>query len=122
MGGFGGSGNPYTDFNNALNSQYATPINTATVNNFERFKDPTVDKYLANLAAATTPSAQVKATYPLEKYMFTKQPIILMYYGGSWGLFSTKNFTGWPSAQDPYMLPTTYNNAILVVLTHLKKA
>ena len=29
--------------------------------------------------------------------MYDQVPIVLMYYGGSWGLFPTKNFTGWPS-------------------------
>jgi peptide/nickel transport system substrate-binding protein len=122
MGGFGGSGSPYTDFNNALNSTFATPINTPTVNNFERFKSPQVDSDLAALAAATGKSAQLQATYKLEQTMYTQVPIVLLYYGGSWGLFSTKNFTGWPSDSDPYMLPTTYNNAMLVILTHLQKA
>ncbi|MFN2560691.1 MAG: ABC transporter substrate-binding protein [Jatrophihabitans sp.] len=122
MGGFGGSGNPYTDFNNALNSKYATPINTPTVNNFERFKDPTVDQDLAQLAVATDAGAQTQATHKLEQFMYQQQPVVLLYYGGSWGLFSTKHFTGWPSEQDPYMLPTTYNNAMLVIVTHLKKA
>ena len=122
FGGFGGSGNPYTDFNNALNSKYAAPLNTPTVNNFERFKSPIVDADLARLAAATTQTAQEQAVHPLEQYMYQQQPVVLMYYGGSWGLFSTKNFTGWPSQSDPYMLPTTYNNAMLVIATHLKKA
>jgi peptide/nickel transport system substrate-binding protein len=122
IGGFGGSGSPYTDFNNALNSKYAAPLNTATVNNFERFKDPAVDQALASLAAATSTSAQMQATYKLEQIMYHQQPIVLLYYGGSWGLFSTKNFTGWPSASDPYSLPTTYNNAMLLIVTHLKKA
>jgi peptide/nickel transport system substrate-binding protein len=121
IGGFGGSGAPYTDFNNALNSQYATPLNTATVNNFQRFKDPAVDQLLTSLAGATGQSAQQQATYKLEQIMYTQQPIILLYYGGSWGLFSTKNFTGWPSATNTYMLPTTYNNAMLVIVTHLKR-
>lgn len=122
MGGFGGSGSPYTDFNNALNSTFATPVNTPTVNNFERFKDPSVDQALATLAAATSESDQKQATDALEQVMYTQQPIVLLYYGGSWGLFSTKNFTGWPSKDDPYTLPTSYNNALLVVVTHLKKA
>ena len=122
IGGYGGSGNPYTDFNNALNSQFATAVNTPTVNNFERFKDPAVDQALATLAKATDMSQQQQATYALEQVMFTKVPIVLMYYGGSWGLFSTKNFTGWPSKDDPYTLPTPYNNAVLLVVTHLKKA
>jgi peptide/nickel transport system substrate-binding protein len=122
MGGFGGTGDPYTDFNNALNSSFAAPINTPTGNNFERFSDPTVDGALATLAKATDQATQQQATNALEQAMFTKVPVVLMYYGGSWGLFSTKHFTGWPSASDPYTLPTNYNNALLTVLTHLKKA
>jgi peptide/nickel transport system substrate-binding protein len=122
MGGFGGAGVPYTDFNNALNSSFAVPVGTPTVNNFERFKSASVDKSLAQLAAATDASTQQAATNQLQQEMYTQTPIVLLYYGGSWGLFSTKNFTGWPSAADPYALPTSYNNAVLMVLTHLKKS
>jgi peptide/nickel transport system substrate-binding protein len=122
FGGFGGTGDPYTDFNNALNSSYATPVNTPSANNFERFKDPQVDQALATLAKATDLPTQQKATHTLEQTMYNDVPVVLMYYGGSWGLFSTKNFTGWPSQADPYTLPTNYNNAMLTVLTHLKRS
>ncbi len=122
IGGYGGTGVPYTDFNNALNSSYAAPIGTATANNFERFKDPTVDQALATLASATDEAAQTQATHQIEQVMYNQVPLVLLYYGGSWGLFSTKHFTGWPSAADPYTLPTSYNDAVLLVVTHLKKA
>ena len=122
MNSFAGSGVPYTDFNNGLASQFATPINTPTVNNFERYKNPDLDKALATLAAATDEKAQQQATYQLEQIMYNQVPVVLLYYGGSWGLFSTRHFTGWPSADNPYTLPTSYNNSILVVLTQLKKA
>jgi peptide/nickel transport system substrate-binding protein len=122
IGGFGGTGSPYTDFNNALNSSFAAPVNTPTANNFERFKSTTVDQALATLAAATSPAAQQQATNTLEMTMYSTVPVVLLYYGGSWGLFSTKHFTGWPSASDPYTLPTNYNNALLTVVTHLKTA
>jgi peptide/nickel transport system substrate-binding protein len=122
VGGFGGSGDPYTDYSLALSSNFATPVNTPTANNFERFKDPSVDRALATLATATDSSAQQQATYKLEQVMYTQIPVVLMYYGGSWGLFSTKNFKGWPSASNPYTLPTNYNNSLLTVLTHITKA
>jgi peptide/nickel transport system substrate-binding protein len=122
IGGFGGTGSPYTDFNNALNSSFAAPVNTPTANNFERFKSTTVDQALATLAAATSPTAQQQATNTLEMTMYSTVPVVLLYYGGSWGLFSTKHFTGWPSASDPYTLPTNYNNSLLTVVTHLKAA
>ncbi len=122
IGGFGGTGNPYTDFNNALNSSFAAPVHTPTANNFERFKSPAVNQALATLASATSQPAQQQATDQLEMTMYNTVPIVLLYYGGSWGLFSTKHFTGWPSASDPYTLPTNYNNALLTVVTHLTKA
>jgi peptide/nickel transport system substrate-binding protein len=122
MGGFGGTGDPYTDFNNALNSTFATPVNTPTSNNFQRFKDPEVDAALATLAAATDEAAQKEATNVLQQAMFAKTPVVLMYYGGSWGLFTTTHFKGWPSESDPYTLPTNYNTALLTVVTHLTKA
>ena len=122
IGGFGGTGIPYTDFNNALNSSFATPVHTATANNFERFKNPAVNQALATLASATAQPAQVQATYKLEQIMYSTVPLVPLYYGGSWGLFSTRHFTGWPSASDPYTLPTNYNNALLTVVTHLTKA
>lgn len=122
IGGFGGTGSPYTDFNNTLNSAFAAPVNTPSANNFQRFKDPSVDHALATLASATDEPAQMQATYKLEHVMYDSVPVVLMYYGGSWGLFSTKRFTGWPSADDPYTLPTNYNNSLLTVLTHLAKA
>src|SRR5664280_1249307 len=122
ISGFGGAGSPYTDFNNALNSSFAVKVGTPTANNFERFKSASVDKSLAQLAAATDASTQQAATNQLQQTMYTQTPVVLLYYGGSWGLFSTKNFTGWPSAADPYALPTSYTNAALMVLTHLKKS
>ncbi len=122
FGGYGGTGDPYTDFNNALNSSFAAPVGTATANNFERYKNSQADHALAMLAAATDQATQTKATHQLEKIMYSQVPIVLMYYGGSWGLFSTKNFTGWPSQSDPYTLPTSYNNAILEVVTHLQRS
>jgi len=122
IGGFGGTGSPYTDFNNALNSTYAAPVNTPTANNFERYKNPAVDQDLAALASATGQQAQQQATYKIEQVMYSTVPVVLLYYGGSWGLFSTSHFTGWPTSNDPYTLPTNYNYSLLTVVTHLSKA
>jgi peptide/nickel transport system substrate-binding protein len=122
IGGFGGTGIPYNDYDLALNSAYAAPVHTPTVNKFERFNNAGVNQALASLAAATNPSAQQQATDHLEMMMYQTVPVVLLYYGGSWGLFSTKHFTGWPSASDPYTLPTNYNYSLLTVVTHLVKA
>ena len=71
IGGFGGTGSPYTDFNHALNAASPPRCNTPTVNNFERFKNPQVNQALATLAAATGKSAQQQATDRLEQMMYS---------------------------------------------------
>ena len=97
-------------------------MHTPTVNNFERYSNAGVNQALAALAATTSPAAQQQATDQLETMMYQNVPVVLLYYGGSWGVFSTKHFTGWPSASDPYTLPTPYTDALLTVVTHLVKA
>lgn len=49
-------------------------------------------------------------------------PVIGLFYGGLWGLFSTRNYTGWPSEDDPYTSPSTWTQSVLMVVTHIKKA
>ena len=122
MGSFGGSGSAYSAFDPWLGSSFAAPIKTATVTNFERFKSPAVDQDLARLAAATTEAAQVKATYALERVMYEQVPFVNLYYGGMWGLFSTRHWVGWPSAQHPYTLPATWDYDLLSILMHVRPA
>lgn len=122
VGSFGGSGSPYSAFNPALNGAFAAPIKTPTVNNFERFQSRSVNQDLAALARATTKKEQLKATYALEQVMYKQVPIVEMYYGGMWGLFSTRRWVGWPSAKNPYTLPATWNSDLLAILMHVTPA
>jgi peptide/nickel transport system substrate-binding protein len=120
--GFGGTGSVFQDFNTILNSSFATPVGTATSANFERFSDPKTDAALAQLKSATSVADQKKIAAGLQKTVYEQLPVISMFYGGLWGLFSDKSFTGWPSASDPYSPPNTWGSTPLLILTHLKKA
>ncbi len=122
IGTFGGSGSAYSAFDPALNSSFAAPINTSTASNWERFKSSTVDQYLNQLAAATTTASMIKATYPLQELMYNQAPFIDLYYGGMWGLFSTRHWVGWPSANNPYTLPATWNDDLLSIMMHVRPA
>jgi peptide/nickel transport system substrate-binding protein len=37
--------------------------------------------------------------------MTSQVPVVPLLYGGAWAEFSTRNYTGWPSATNPYMTP-----------------
>jgi len=122
MGAFGGTGSVFQDYNTLLNSAFATKIGTPTSGNFGRFKDPQADALLAQLKRAVDPGAQKQIVDQLQEIVYQQTPVIAMFYGGLWGLFSTKSFTGWPSAKDPYAPPSTWNSTPLLLLTHIKKA
>jgi peptide/nickel transport system substrate-binding protein len=122
MSAFGGTGSVFQDYNTMLNSAFATKIGTPTSANFGRFSDSQADALLTQLKRAADPAAQQQIVSQLQQIVYKQTPVIAMFYGGLWGLFSTKDFTGWPSAKDPYAPPSTWNSTPLLVLTHIKKA
>lgn len=122
MGSFGGTGSVYQDFNNLLSSEFVQPIGTSTVANYQRFSDPKVDALLAQLKVTIDPAKQKDIAYQLEQAMYDQVPVIGMFYGGLWGLFSDKAFTNWPSKDNPYATPATWGANPLLVLTNIKRA
>lgn len=122
MGSFGGTGSVYQDFNTLMSSDFLKPVGTAASGNFQRFNSPQADQLLNQLKSATSQSDQQQIVDQLQQIMYTQVPVVSLFYGGLWGLFSSKEFTGWPSAGNPYATPATWTENSLLVLTHLKKA
>lgn len=119
MGGIGGTGNLFRDFNSLLSSEYLKPVGEAAPNNFERYSSENADAILTELKETADPQRQLELGYALQQIVYTEIPAIALYYGGSWGLFSDAKFTGWPSAENPYCSPKTYESTPLLVLTSL---
>ncbi|AMM21345.1 peptide ABC transporter substrate-binding protein [Frondihabitans sp. PAMC 28766] len=122
LGGFGGTGSLYQDFNVALSSSFVQPVGKAAPSNFERFSDKTTDQLLAEFRGTTDPATQKQLGYQLQQVVYEKLPFLSIYYGGSWGLYNTEKFTGWPTASNPYASPKNYGSTPLLIFTHLKKA
>ena len=121
MGATGGTGNTFRDFNNLLSSEWVKPVGEEASNNFERFSDPAVDELLQEFKVALDPAVQADLANQLQEVVYEQIPSISLYYGGAWGLFSNAKFTGWPSAEDPYSSPKTYESTPLLILTNLKQ-
>jgi peptide/nickel transport system substrate-binding protein len=120
MGAFGGTGSIYDDFNNLLNSSFATPIGETTAANYERFSDPAVDELLNELKVTTDEAQQQQIAYQLQQVMYTQVPTIAMYYGGLWGIFDDSKFTNWPSEDNPYASPKTWDSNVLLIVTNIE--
>ncbi|MFT2816857.1 ABC transporter substrate-binding protein [Leifsonia sp. A12D58] len=121
MGGMGG-GNLFQGYNSLLSSEFYQENGTQTTSNYQRFSSPEVDSILAAYKKTTDVGEQTQLNYRLQRIVYDELPVIGLYYGGLWGLYNTGKFTGWPSADDPYAPPQTYDSSTLLILTRLKLA
>ena len=121
MTSFGGNGSVYQGYYNLLSSDFFHPIGESAPSNYQRYSNPEVDALLTEFRMSVDENRQKEIAGELQEVMYNEVPIISVYYAGLWGLVSNKSFTGWPSAEDPYMTPTPYTSSALVVLTTITK-
>ena len=119
MGGMG-NGIMFQGFNNSFNSEFAKPIGETTSSNFGRYRNPQMDQLLAQYKETTDEATRLGLSHQMQKIVYSDFPVIGMYYGGLWGLYNDKKFTGWPDADNPYAPLQTYDQTPLLVFTHLK--
>jgi peptide/nickel transport system substrate-binding protein len=105
-----------------LSSTATAPVGKPAASNFERWHDARTDQLLDKLKATTSTSQQHTYVNGLQRIMLQQVPVVALFYGASWGEYSTKSFTGWPSASNPYAPAIPYNWAPLMIITHLKAA
>ncbi len=94
---------PYNMYENWLDSTLSTgsAANAAT-GDYERLNSPAMDTALAKLSADQTTAQQTTDLVPLEQFVATQLPIIPTTTSSEWFEYSSKNFTGWPTQQNPY--------------------
>ena len=122
MTSFGGNGSVYQGYYNLLSSDFNRPLGETAPSNYQRYSNPEVDALLTEFRTTVDEARQKELAGELQEVMYNDVPIVSVYYAGLWGLFSDKSFTGWPSAENPYMTPTPYAASALVILTTIKKA
>lgn len=120
IGGMG-NGDVYQAFNNLLSSEFYVPVGETTANNFQRYQSDEADELLAEYRGTVDPARQEEIVNELQTLVYDDLPVIGLYYGGIWGLFNDAKFTGWPSEEDPYMIPQNYDSAPLMIFTRLER-
>jgi peptide/nickel transport system substrate-binding protein len=91
---------PYEMYDAWLDSSY--DAGSAATGDFERLTDPAINTDLATLAGAATVAQQTTALLPLEQYVATNLPVIPVTTASDWFEYNSKDYTGWPTQQDPY--------------------
>ncbi|GER85504.1 MAG: ABC transporter substrate-binding protein [Thermogemmatispora sp.] len=100
---------PFYLYNSLLNSSNSAPLGKPAASNWERWMDPTTDKLLAQYATTTDQAQQQQALYGLQQIMVEQLPSIPLVYGATWYEYSSRNFTGWPDAQNAYASPAPFD-------------
>ena len=113
---------PYSIYNYMLNSALTAPAGSAASGDFERYHSAQADAALATAASTDNQAQLLKAYTTIEKLMVTDVPVIPLFNGGAWALYTTAHATGWPSASNPYEMNEVSSPWDEVVMLHLKPA
>jgi peptide/nickel transport system substrate-binding protein len=95
-------------------------ITNNSAGNFERLRNPAIDKQLAGLAGQTSIKGQLKYLAPIEQFVAQNLPIIPTVYGAAFDEYNSSKFTGWPSPSNPYEIGQPGSPQNEVVVLHLK--
>jgi ABC-type transport system substrate-binding protein len=112
--------NPYYYFQNWLDNTQTAPIGKPAAGNFGRFNSPQAQQALAQFAGSSDPSVQQTALNTLQTVVSTQAPVIPLLYGAAWYEYSTRHYTGWPTATNQYNNPVPNSPFILYTVLHLK--
>jgi peptide/nickel transport system substrate-binding protein len=111
---------PYSIYNYMFNSALSAPVGKAATGDFERWNNPQVDAALQAAAATNDPSQLLKAYTTIEGLVVQDVPVIPLFNGGAWALYTTNHAVGWPSTSDPYEMNEVSSPWDEVVALHLR--
>jgi peptide/nickel transport system substrate-binding protein len=106
-GGFFGP-TPYYYLEPLLNS---THINGTGATNWAGWNDPQTDQLLKQYASTSDTATQVQAIQGLTKIMAEQLPVIPVLDAIQFFEYTTVNWTGWPTPQNPYAIGSAYQLA-----------
>ncbi len=111
--------NPYFIYDNWMDSSQTAPIGKPAAGDYGRYSNAQAQAALAQFAGSGSPAAQKAAITKLEQIMTTQVPVVPLLNGGAWAEVSTRDYTGWPSASNPYMNPVPNTPYIEDTILHL---
>jgi peptide/nickel transport system substrate-binding protein len=87
-----------------------------------RWNDPATQSALTEFAAASTADQQQAAINKIANIVSTQMPVIPLLYGAGWFEYNSKNWTGWPTKDNPYIDPSPNQAQVEYVILQLKPA
>src|SRR6266700_1578941 len=111
---------PYVFYSGWLDSRLSAPVGKPATGDFGRFSNADAQAALQQYESSGSTTVQNKAITKLEQVMTSQVPAVPLMYGGAWAEYSTRNYTNWPSAGNPYMTPVPNTPYLLYTVMQLK--
>ncbi|MFD7156193.1 ABC transporter substrate-binding protein [Kribbella sp. NPDC059898] len=114
-----GGATPYDIYQNIMDGKILKPVGKGGVSgNYGRFNSPEATKALDQYANAADDATRTTALNTLQKIMVEQMPMIPTSASNVGGLYSTKNWVGWPDEQNQYgPAQPTQQNALQIILS-----
>jgi len=113
---------PWDLYSDIMDGKWLKPVGESADHNFGRYDNAEATKALAAYANATSDSDRASALATIEKIFVEEVPAMPIGTRPSIAEYNTRNYVGWPSADDPYINPDPTQPTALYILTKLKPA
>ncbi|WP_129575803.1 MULTISPECIES: ABC transporter substrate-binding protein [Sorangium] len=112
---------PYNFYRDLMSTELLKPVGEVSARNWHRFGAKHADPLFQQFEAATDPGDQKRILDAIQMIFVEAAPVIPLFKNPSWGEYSTKRFTGFPTTENPYAKLTPNNPPeYLLVLTELR--
>ena len=105
LGNSGSSPTPFDHFRNLMSAAAVAPVGQVSTTNWIRFGDEETDVLLSEFAATPDEATQIEIAHQLQQRFLDLWPVAPIFPSPSWGQSSSRHFTGYPSADNPYATP-----------------
>jgi peptide/nickel transport system substrate-binding protein len=112
---------PLDFYEGVMGSVTKMAVGETSARNWHRFSLPEADALFEQFAATSDEAEQKAIVTQLQQLYSDNTPAIPLFPGPQWAEFNTMRFMDFPSAENPYTLPSTYSNTErLILITTVK--
>ena len=114
-----GGPTPYSQYDSWLDYTSSAPVGQTANGDLGRYNNPAVQAALKDWASTNSQAEITKDLGIVANAMSTDVPDAVLLYGAGWNEYSTKHFTGWPTASNSYNDPRPNDPFLEVTILHL---
>lgn len=111
---------PFQRLQFVLDSSLSAPTGQTAAGDFGQYQSADADAAVKAYENATSPADEQTALNSLQAAFSKDVPAVPVLYGAAWYEYSTANFTGWPTSDNPFINPSPRSQDYEYLILQLK--